>query len=180
MTLCRQLCSRQWEIKGCVRPTQHLRTKQPYQPRDSVKSTYFDISWVSSKTPYPVCDFTLGGGDSGVGVCVCMWRGGSAVLGFTPFWCAVTGDKGDCAPLDRSLVTLMAQGSLIETIGVKRTLEITNIRSQLSCWCADRQTKKERMVKKILKKERKKEVKNEKRKGRNGEAKSLHILSSEF
>lgn len=36
------------------------------------------------------------------------------------------------------------------------------------------------MVKKILKKERKKEVKNEKRKGRNGEAKSLHILSSEF
>lgn len=59
--------------------------------------------------------------------------GCSAVLGFTPFWCAVTGDKGDCAPLDRSLVTLMAQGSLIETIGVKRTLEITNIRSQLSC-----------------------------------------------
>lgn len=55
------------------------------------------------------------------------------MLGFTPFWCAVTGDKGDCAPLDRSLVTLMAQGSLIETIGVKRTLEITNIRSQLSC-----------------------------------------------
>lgn len=41
----------------------------------------------------------------------------------------VTGDKGgDCAPLDRSLVTLMAQGSLIETIGVKRTLEIANIR----------------------------------------------------
>lgn len=59
--------------------------------------------------------------------------GVSALLGFTPFWCAVTGDKGDCAHLDRSLVTLMAQGSLIETIGVKRTLEITNIRSQLSC-----------------------------------------------
>ena len=60
-----------------------------------------------------------------------------ATAGFTPFLSAVTRDKGDCAPLDRSLVTLMAQGSLIETIGVKRTLEITNIRSQLSCWCGE-------------------------------------------
>lgn len=40
------------------------------------------------------------------------------------------GDVGGCmcAPLDGSLVTLMAQGSLMETIGVKRTLEIVNIR----------------------------------------------------
>ncbi len=81
-------------------------------------------------------------------------RGGEgdwALLGFTPFWCAVTGDKGDCALLDRSLVTLMAQGSLIETIGVKRTLEITNIRSQLSCWYADRQTQKRKNGKKAEK-----------------------------
>lgn len=84
-----------------------------------------------------MCDFTPGGWEKGGdGEGGRDGRGGGVtqrILGFTPFWCAVTGDKGDCAPLDRSLVTLMAQGSLIETIGVKRTLEITNIRSQLSC-----------------------------------------------
>lgn len=47
--------------------------------------------------------------------------------GFTVL-CAGTGDKGTSL-LDRSLVTLRAQGRLIETIEAKRTLEITNIRS---------------------------------------------------
>ena len=109
----------------------HRARAAPTQ-RFRFKSTYFDISSVSSKTPSPVCDFHTEE-EEVVVVVVVVWWGGSALLGFTPFWCAVTGDKGDCAPLDRSLVTLMAQGSLIETIGVKRTLEITNIRSQLSC-----------------------------------------------
>lgn len=94
-------------------------------PSDLIK---WHKSLVSSRTPQhqrPRVWFHTGEGG-----------GAPPLLGFTPFWCAVT--KGTVhAPLDRSLVTLMAQGSLIETIGVKRTLEITNIRSQLSCWCAD-------------------------------------------
>lgn len=47
---------------------------------------------------------------------------------YLTFLCAKLDTKG-LALLDRSLVTLIAQGRLIETIGVKRTLEITNIRA---------------------------------------------------
>lgn len=82
-----------------------------------VETAYCDKSSVSSKTPSPVCDFK----PSGDHHCWAFHRSG------------VQETKGDCAPLDRSLVTLMAQESLIETIGAKRTLEIANIRSQLSC-----------------------------------------------
>lgn len=81
-----------------------------------VKATYCD------KTPSPVCDFKPSGDQHSEA----FHRSG------------VQETKGDCAPLDRSLVTLMAQESLIETIGAKRTLEIANIRRQLSCWYADR------------------------------------------
>lgn len=81
-----------------------------------VKTSYCD------KTPSPVRDFK----PSGDQCCQAFQRSG------------VRETKGDCAPLDRSLVTLMAQESLIETIGAKRTLEIANIRSQLSCWYADK------------------------------------------
>lgn len=76
-----------------------------------VKTTYCD------KTPSPVCDFKPSGDQHSEA----FHRSG------------VQETKGDCAPLDRSLVTLMAQESLIETIGAKRTLEIANIRRQLSC-----------------------------------------------
>lgn len=78
--------------------------------------------------------------------------------------CGVQETKGECAPLDRSLVTLMAQESLIETIGAKRTLEIANIRSQLSCWYADRKIKKKN--------------KEWGRKGRQRKEKSFHVSSS--
>lgn len=75
-----------------------------------VKASYCD------KTPSPVWDFKPSGDQHSQA----FRRSG------------VLETKGDCAPLDRSLVTLMAQESLIETIGAKRTLEIANIRGQLS------------------------------------------------